>query len=263
MSESKDSDQVKIAKSKHKTVRYALFLGVFAIIALTGLYFVFGRADSKGDKKVSFDLSKGTMEFSVAESLVDQAKPNTGKIEMNGSEVQFSAERLPATIVAGISAPDKAAEPRQFTGKNLINYEKKYVIGVPRPDHWELKYFPIQMSYEDQTIHELSDGLTTIDISVQLSDLSFDDLLAEATQALQRDTFYIDPVYETDRRSGTIFFGSKFGEMGIWHMKKILYQGVIYDITGLHINDPDRSEAENEQLEQEMVDMIASFSLFD
>jgi len=126
-----------VALEKQKTIRMALIVVATLILAIGGFY-VMTRSDGKSNMVV--DLHKGTFTLSLDKPVVEQGNVRTKSVTDNGKDIPVTEGVITNSAVVGQLNVIQQASPTQFTGKNFINKNERFLFTAPHPEYWQIAY---------------------------------------------------------------------------------------------------------------------------
>jgi hypothetical protein len=255
-----ESDALAIEKERQKTKRYFMFLVIFALIAVIGIFIVFSGHESGGTRKVDLDLAKGKLTFSVDKPIVEQVKLPTESYTTQGSTVPFTTGTVDKAVIQQLNEVEPI-QPTQFSGQNFINEEAGFLLTVENPAFWQVSYdpqglddpfFPVNTIYTSDGSHlnvniewlEPGTGLQTY-VEQGLQQLIYSGVLAQLPQ--------VD--YDYASQTAFLYYVNPYTG-GETYQKVVLNGNQVYIATANYnslLSDPQRV--------QELITMVATFTL--
>jgi hypothetical protein len=139
----KSSEESKnIAIEKQKTLRLFMVIAAVFLLAAAGLYMVFKGTEKGGSGKVDVDFTQGKFSISMEKPIVDQIKLGTAKTEGAGNNIRFTEGMIKDQNVVNQISDIGSGGPAAFSGKNFINNDLRFLLSVPHPEKWQVKYNP-------------------------------------------------------------------------------------------------------------------------
>ena len=254
---------VEIEKERQKTIRYFMFIAVFAVIALVAIYTIFSNNGAGGKRSVDIDLSKGTIALSVDQPIIEQVKQPVKNYDTPQGTVQFTTGKVEAAELAKFNTNVnlQAAQPNQFTGKNFINNEIGFLLTVENPQFWQVTYSPQGITIPVvpvNTIYESNGNHLNINIERLQPGM---DLQGFVTQSLQSmvmlGALSQMPEVSYDLASQTAFLEYMNPQTGGQSYQKVVLKGNVAYIASANYNimisDPQRVK--------DLIKMVATFTL--
>jgi hypothetical protein len=137
MSREEKEQSESVAVEKQKTIRLSLIIVATFLLAVVGLYIM---AKSSGPSKMDVDLSKGKFSLSLDKPIVDQGGIRTSTAKANGADIQVTEGLITDPALIGQLNSIKPSAPTQFSGKNFINHEQRFLLSAPHPELWQVSY---------------------------------------------------------------------------------------------------------------------------
>jgi hypothetical protein len=254
---------VEIEKERQKTIRYFMFIAVFAVIALVAIYIIFGNSGAGGKRSVDIDLSKGTIALSVDQPIVEQVKQPVINYDTPQGTVQFTTGKVEAAELDKVNTNFnlQTAQPTEFTGKNFINNEVGFLLTVENPQFWQVAYNPQGITIPVvpvNTIYESNGNHLNVNIERLQPGM---DLQGFVTQSLQSmvmlGVLSQMPEVSYDLASQTAFLEYANPQTGGQSYQKVVLKGNVAYIASANYNnmisDPKRV--------QDLIKMVATFTL--
>lgn len=262
-SSSSTHPSVEIEKERQKTIRYFMFIAVFAVISLVAIYTIFNNDGTGGKRSVDIDLSKGTIALSVDQPIVEQVKQPVKNYDTPQGTVQFTTGKVEAAELAKFNNNFnlQAAQPTQFTGKNFINNEVGFLLTVENPQFWQVAYNPQGITIPVMPVNTIyeSNG-THLNVNIERLQPGVD-LQGFVTQSLQTmmnlGVLSQMPDVSYDMASQTAFLEYANPQTGGQTYQKVVLKGNVAYIASANYN----SMISNPQRIQDLIKMVATFTL--
>jgi hypothetical protein len=152
MSKEKREQSESVVVEKQKTIRLSLIIVATFLLAAGGLYVM---TKSGGPSNMKLDLTKGTFSLSLDKPIVDQSGIRTSTAKANGGDIQVTEGMITNPSVIEQLKSIKQAAPTQFSGKNFINHEQRFLLSVPHPDYWQVSYNPVGLQNPNVPINSI------------------------------------------------------------------------------------------------------------
>ncbi|MEI6847376.1 MAG: hypothetical protein WCK32_04960 [Chlorobiaceae bacterium] len=138
---SASSDESKnLAIEKQKTLRLLIFILATLLLGAIGLY-VMSKGTEKGGKgTVNVDFTKGKFSLSLEKPIVDQIKQETSQAAGTSNQTQFTKGIINNQEVIDQLNKLGPKDPTAYSGKNFINNELNFLLSVPHPENWQVRY---------------------------------------------------------------------------------------------------------------------------
>ena len=141
-----------VAVEKQKTIRLLVIVVATLLLAVGGLYVM---TKSGGPSKMNVDLTKGTFSLSLDKPIVDQSVVKTSTAKTNGGDIQVTEGKITNPSVIEQLDTIKQSAPTQFSGKNFINHELRFLFSVSHPENWQISYNPAGLQNSNIPINSI------------------------------------------------------------------------------------------------------------
>ena len=131
-----------LAIEKQKTLRLLMVIAAIFLLAAAGLYVVLKGTEKGGSGKVDVDFTKGKFSLSMEKPIVDQIKLGTSKTEGASNQIRFTEGMIKDQVAIDQIRDLGSMGPSAFSGKNFINNDLRFLLSVPHPEKWQVKYNP-------------------------------------------------------------------------------------------------------------------------
>lgn len=250
-----------VAVEKQKTLRLLVIVVATLLLAVGGLYVM---TKSGGPSKMNVDLTKGTFSLSLDKPIVEQSAVKTSTAKTTSGDIQVTEGKITNPSVLEQLNTIKQSAPTQFSGKNFINHEQRFLFSVSHPDNWQVSYnpaglqnatIPINSIFNPEGSHlnvwrEMVPAGTTIEqyVSFKIRQLSLAGMI------------YQQPVvtYDLSSRTAFLVFTNPL-TMGQSYIKAILdsSRNSVFGATANY-----NQALSNPQALQDLVTMVRTFMLF-
>jgi hypothetical protein len=253
------SDALAIEKEQQKTKRYVMFLLVFALLALVGIFIVFRDSESGGKRTFDLNLSEGKLSLSIDKPIVEQAKLKESTYKSPEGDIKFTTGKVSRKNLQELPNFESISST-SFSGKNFINKEAGFLLAVMNPANWQISYSREGLTNPLTPVNTIytTDG-THLNVNLEsVGDMDVEEYVdASLTTLIASGLLYQMPQVSYDDASGSAFlyYVNPLTD-GRTYQKFVLSGGVAYIATANYnesLSDPD--------IVKELIGMVSTFSL--
>ena len=152
---SKDGEQSNsVEVEKQKTICLSLIIIATFLLAAGGLYIM---TRSGGPSNIEVSIPEGKFKLSLEKPIVDQSGLRTSAAKSQGNDIMFTEGKITDKSVIDQLTKLSFSDNTQFSGKNFINRDQRFLLSVPHPEKWQVSYNPAGLQNSNMPINSIYD----------------------------------------------------------------------------------------------------------